>query len=165
VFPAGRLREPERSLARADAFVLTRTELYRRYDGIAQRIRRWNPEAPIFSSHLVPGRWKTLEGTFADPPTERGGAFCGLANPSTFWHSLETIGVRPAWRRAFPDHHRYTPAEIGEMLSNADYLLTTQKDAINLPSGISERIYWLDIDVHIREEAALIAFICKVLVR
>jgi tetraacyldisaccharide 4'-kinase len=166
VFPAGRLREPERALARADAFVLTRTELCRRYDGIVHRIRRWNPSAPIFFCRLVPGQWKTLDGKFAGLPERgRAGAFCGLANPSSFWRSLETAGVNPVWRRAFPDHHRYSAGEIAEMLTQSDYLLTTQKDTFNLPSETRRPIYWLDIDVLLTEESALIEFIRECIVR
>ena len=165
VFPAGRLREPESALARAGAFVLTRTEPGRAYEGIVQRLHRWNPSAPVFLSRVVPGPWKTLDGREAELPPGRAGAFCGLANPAAFWRSLDAAGVRTEWRRAFPDHHRYTRREMAALASNADYLLTTQKDSINLPGGIAVPVFWLEIDVHVDEEAALIEFLRKTLVR
>jgi len=156
VFPAGRLREPESALARAHILVLTRTEAGRRYDGLIERLRRSNASAPIFLSRVVPGEWKTLDGQPASPPAGRIGAFCGLANPASFWRTLDAAGGAPAWREAFPDHHRYTQAEVARLASAADVLVTTQKDIMNLPAGIDAPVCWLDMLLEFDREPDLL---------
>lgn len=156
VFPAGRLREPEDALARAGIFVLTRTESGRSYEGILERLRRWNTTARIFYSRVVPGEWRTMDGAPAGAPTGRIGAFCGLANPAAFWRTLEATGIEPAWRESFADHHRYTHAEVAQLAARADVLITTQKDVMNLPPGITAPILWLDIDFVVDGEAELL---------
>lgn len=156
VFPAGRQREPEDALARARLFVLTRTVPGRRYDGIVERLRRWNTTAPIFYCRVAPMQWMTVEGAPADAPAGRIGAFCGLANPAAFWRTLDAAGIQPAWRDSFRDHHRYTLPEVVQLAARADLLVTTQKDVMNLPPGITAPILWLEIDLVVDDEAGLL---------
>lgn len=156
VFPAGRLREPESALARANILVLTRTEPGRGYDGVLARLRRASPSAPVFLSRVVPGEWRTLDGQPASLPDLPIGAFCGLANPASFWRTLAAGGVIPAWRESFPDHHRYTAVEVARLASHADVLVTTQKDIMNLPAGISAPVYWLDMRLEFDREEELL---------
>ncbi len=159
VFPRGRLREPEEALARASVFVLTRTEAGRRYDGIEHRLRKTNARAPIFRSSVMAKGWRTASGTPAHPPVENTAAFCGLANPFTFFRSVEAAGIRPVWTKIFPDHHRYTPEEIRDMASRTSVLLTTEKDLVNVPEDLRENILWLEIDLQVEGEVALLEWI------
>jgi tetraacyldisaccharide 4'-kinase len=39
-------------------------------------------------------------------------AFCGIARPEPFFAGLEANGLQVAARIAFPDHHRYTSADL-----------------------------------------------------
>jgi tetraacyldisaccharide 4'-kinase len=64
-------------------------------------------------------------------------AFCGIARPQQFFGGLEAAGLRLAARTAFPDHHRYTSADVERLLAGAHSaaataLLTTQKDLVRL---------------------------------
>jgi 3-deoxy-D-manno-octulosonic-acid transferase len=156
VFPAGRLRERESALSRADVFVITRAEAGRTYDGIVRRLRKWNSTAPIYLARTIATQWRTIRGEAAEVPAGRAGAFCGLANPVAFWKSVAACGIDPAWRREFADHHKYTMSEVAEMSAGVDVLLTTQKDVMNLPEGITAPILWLDIDLQVDDEAALL---------
>ncbi len=166
VFPLGRLREPMKSLARATMIVVTRVEPGQDIAGIERLLRQYNAQAPVFRSRVVPKRWIDLErGTAQDlsnPGFRRAAAFCGLGAPRSFWRTLEQLGVKIAFRATFPDHHRYRPAELRRLVEQAtgagvDALLTTEKDAANLPDGAAEmlaphRLLWLEIDIEIEGE-------------
>lgn len=120
LLPAGRLREPLRSLKRADAVALTSGA---------------SPGAFSLSGKTV---WKVRRGISipANMPA-RPVAFCGIARPSNFALQLRTAGVDPAAEAVFRDHHAYTEKDIRELLalrrrSEADGFVTTEKDAVNL---------------------------------
>ncbi len=173
MFPAGRLREPLSSLARADVFILTRVQAMGRYDGIEARLREYNPKAPIYYSRIVASKWINFAtGEQLDPGALRGlsvGAFCGLGNPASFWRSVEAAGCSMAWKYTFSDHHHYRPDELRRMASRAKAekvhaLVTTEKDTLNFPPAAVEILgsmaaYWLAIDVEIDRESELIDWI------
>ncbi len=171
VFPLGRLREPLGQLARADAFVLTRCYRGAPLAGIEAELRRYNPEAPIFHSRVVPREWVDAASGEKVPVGALSGdaaAFCGLANPQSFWRSLEQTGCRTRYRATFGDHHRYTMAELERVATaaqaaGADVLLTTEKDAVNLPDGaaarLGPRVFWLRIGIEVDNEEALLGLV------
>ncbi len=170
MFPLGRLREPPESLARAGVFVITRTEPGRAYTGIEERLRAFNPLAPVFKSGVKPEQWIECDGvaTF-DParlPLQRVAAFCGLANPAAFWRTLDSLGIQPLARWGFGDHHRYRPVELRRLaaharLAGAEALVTTEKDAMNLcdhvPGLISPlRLFYLRIGLEVEDGDGLV---------
>jgi 3-deoxy-D-manno-octulosonic-acid transferase len=125
VFPLGRLREPFSALRRADLIVVTRARPGRRYPTLLAEIRRHNPHAPV--------AFARMRARVPELPSARIGAFCGLGQPEAFRVSLAEAGVNLAFFEAFPDHHQYTQAEIAALSARADFLLTTEKDLLNLP--------------------------------
>ncbi|MBZ5631829.1 MAG: tetraacyldisaccharide 4'-kinase [Acidobacteriia bacterium] len=154
VFPLGRLREPFKALARASIIIISRAE--NQHVGIERLIRRYNPWAPIFRARIV----ARVEGDELASPV---GAFCGLGQPRTFWRTLETLGVKAAPRLVFRDHHRYTAGDLEEIgrqaaHAGAQALLTTEKDFMNLPTGVALplKIYCLRIGIEIENEAELL---------
>jgi len=92
----------------------------------------------------------------ADPGLISAAAFCGLANPASFWSSLREIGLSPADRIAFPDHMRYDRDTIARLLALHGALVTTEKDWINLGSGAPAGIFWLKIQVEMDDEEAFL---------
>jgi tetraacyldisaccharide 4'-kinase len=85
---------------------------------------------------------------FAD---RRVGGFCGLANPDAFWDTLANLGYRPEFRKSYPDHHKYTAGEIARLRSTDTLLLTTAKDAANIPDGSG--IWYLEIGIEMSSES------------
>ncbi len=163
VFPLGRLREPPGALARADVFVITRAEPERTYKGIEAVLRAHNFRAPIFLARVTPECWVDAEsgeqfGT-ASLPFSRVGAFCGLANPASFWRTLAGLGYSPVARWDLGDHHRYRPVELKRLRAvarraGAQALVTTEKDLMNLCDNFAEliaplRLCWLKIGVEV----------------
>jgi len=119
LLPTGRLREPTRSLARADAIVLTA--------GASE-------DSFPLDGKLV---WRARRGILPKDVPPRPVAFCGIARPKNFLLQLRTAGIEPVAEAFYRDHHAYTERDIQELLklrqqSEAGGFITTEKDAINL---------------------------------
>jgi tetraacyldisaccharide 4'-kinase len=170
VFPLGRLREPPDALARAHMFVITRAEPGRTYKGIEARLRAVNPAAPVFRARLAPEGWTDAgsgeQFDAAGLPFSRVAAFCGLANPASFWRTLAVLGQRPVAKWAFADHHRYRPVELKRLAAEARHagaeaLLTTEKDVMNLCGDAVKlvapvRLLWLRIGLEVENQEQLL---------
>lgn len=124
LLPAGRLREPPASLARADAVVLT--------SGASS-------DAFPLNGRLV---WRVRRGIVPKKVSNRPVVFCGIARPQNFLLQLRTAGIEPAAEALYRDHHSYNERDIADLLqlrqrSEADGFVTTEKDAINLGKYVS----------------------------
>lgn len=112
---------------------------------------------PVHRAQIVPdpGRAEQLRG-------KRLLAFAGIGRPAKFFDTLAALGADVVVRRAFADHHAYTPAELGSLLDEAarEKLLpvTTEKDAARLGPvvGRDPRIATLPIVVAFADAAALL---------
>lgn len=147
MLPFGRLREPPRGLARADAIVITRSDLAGDVTDLRSRLAMWNPTATIFEAkniisvvtpieefHATEQRtqreenvWKPLEQS---PPSAEDGirisAFCALGNPDSFFVQLlsefekrEKEDLDLAIARPFSDHHCFQQKDIDELEKQA----------------------------------------------
>jgi tetraacyldisaccharide 4'-kinase len=63
-----------------------------------------------------------------------------LARPDAFRRTVASLGATIAAERTFPDHHRFSPDELDEVLRAAaaagcDRVVTTEKDAVRLDAG------------------------------
>ena len=119
LLPGGRLREPPRSLSRADAIVLT--------SGASGDL------FPLDGKLL----WRARRGILPKDVPPRPVAFCGVARPKNFLLQLRTAGIEPVAEAFYRDHHAYSERDIQELLklrqqSEAGGFVTTEKDAINL---------------------------------
>jgi len=123
LLPAGRLREPLRSLQRADAVVLTSGA---------------SPESFPVAGKMV---WRVRRGivtqNLAQPVPARPIVFCGIARPQNFLLQLRAAGIDPIAEAFYRDHHTYTERDIRDLLqlrqrSEAGGFVTTEKDAVNL---------------------------------
>lgn len=139
VLPAGTLRESSRALKNADYLwingVTSDTQL-----SLARRLisgRNW--KSPFISSSVIPGKPLRYDGT----PDRIGRvvAFCGIGKPQGFKRTLEKTGFEIAKFHIYPDHWRYTQNDIKHLMdsfehSTADFLITTEKDAARLGTGL-----------------------------
>lgn len=123
LLPAGRLREPLRSLQRADAVVLTSGA---------------SPESFPVAGKMV---WRVRRGivtqNLAQPVPARPIVFCGIARPQNFLLQLRAAGIDPVAEAFFRDHHAYTERDVHDLLqlsqrSEAGGFITTEKDAVNM---------------------------------
>jgi tetraacyldisaccharide 4'-kinase len=124
VIPAGRLREPLRSLERADAVVLTSGATADAFALKGQKV------------------WRVRRGITVTGIPERPVAFCGIARPKSFLLQLEKAGIEVVAEAVYRDHHAYSEKDVAELLalrknSEAGGFVTTEKDAINLGGYVS----------------------------
>ncbi len=131
LLPWGSLREPPRSLARADCVVLTRLRAADPAAGAIAAVRAAGFAGPVIrAGHRTTG-FKDVTGADRAAP-ERALAFCGIGDPRLFRLSLESAGVTVVRFRAFRDHHRYRSAGWESLLAEARSLgvtlVTTEKD-------------------------------------
>ncbi|HLB06958.1 MAG TPA: tetraacyldisaccharide 4'-kinase [Alphaproteobacteria bacterium] len=156
VLPAGPLREsPEEALLRADALVLIGEDRW----AALERCR--DPELPLLRARLVP---KAGQEELRLRPLL---AFAGIANPERFFETLESMGCRLADTRAFPDHHRFTDAELAELRARAQArgaeLVTTEKDAVRLAPEARHGVHVLKVALEWGEPALLDAVLAPAL--
>jgi tetraacyldisaccharide 4'-kinase len=122
--PAGRLREPLRSLRRADAIVLTSGA---------------SPDSFPLAEKII---WRVRRGIVPGKVPPRPIVFCAIARPQNFLLQLRTAGVDPVAEAFYRDHHAYTGKDIDELLAlrkrgDAGGFVTTEKDAVNLGKYLS----------------------------
>ena len=147
LLPGGPLREPINHLARADAFMLTRSGMDQSAQKTMARLKGRFPGKPIFQSdHLpervvVPSKNKTHAPGFLKG--KRVIAFAGIAAPERFREMIIDLGAEPVFFKAFRDHHTFQTVEILKLITKkeslkADCLLTTEKDWIRMEAPLSE---------------------------
>lgn len=153
LLPLGRLREPFSALKRATAIVITRTQNGREYAGLMAEIRKHSSTAPIFRARVA-----AIRPDIGDGPV---GAFCGLGQPAGFEQTLKEIGIAPAFIEVFPDHHRYTEAEIAALRARAAILVTTEKDLMNVPAALRDSIHAVPITLDLDDPDGFLAVVAK----
>ncbi len=158
LLPSGPLREPLDSLHRADVILL-------KEDGplpgfLASRVGN----KPRWSFHYR--ALTLLDSTFnpvGTPELLRGRrvvAVCGVADPDSFFTTLEHCGAELVERIALADHHRYSEEDVEDLKkalekTGAQWLVTTEKDGVKLAvcgSAESLPLRILTIDVTIEGE-------------
>ncbi len=141
LLPLGRRREPLGSLRRASLIVFSHLP------AAEGPVQAGAMAVPYFSGvtakmhHTMDGVW-TLDGCRPGGEVAQGGtglAFCGIGGPEGFLATLREAGLRIAGHAWFPDHHRYSPADVRGLQAKAEalgasYLVTTEKDAVRLRS-------------------------------
>ncbi len=184
MLPAGLLREPATGLRRADAIMLTKTDLVTksRLQEIKHEISALAPETPLFTSEHHPVALHPVGNKFGEKPPEtdlrrlkgnRWAAFCAIGNPRSFRMTLEKCGAELSFFRAFRDHHNYKKEEIERILSNAlkyncKGVIITEKDAVkikelDIPSN-TPPLYYIEIKIDIKKTDELTDMINKTLI-
>jgi len=125
LLPAGRLRELLNALRRTDAVVLASGA---------------SAESFPIEGKLI---WRVRRGIAPQNVPPRPVVFCGIARPQQFTLQLRAANIEPAAEAFYRDHHAYSDQDIRELLalkqkSEAGGFVTTEKDAVNLGSYLSE---------------------------
>jgi len=144
--PAGRLREPLEGILRADLCLVTKLRGTEIPPDINSRLEELHPGYPVHGCRLEAARLVGPGGMEkeADLVGRPVLAFAGLGRPEAFSAMLRDLGARVMEERFFPDHHRYSTAEIRELearaLSEGWWPVTTAKDAVKIPAMKELRI-------------------------
>jgi tetraacyldisaccharide 4'-kinase len=125
--PEGRGREGIKSLGRADAVLLTKTEQL-----TAEEILEWRQKIGLhFKGPIV--ELKSLQ-ELPDLENKKVFVFSGIANPENFECAIRKRALQFEARR-FSDHHYYSGEDLQKLLDDSksfDLVLTTEKDFVKL---------------------------------
>ncbi|MCX7770010.1 MAG: tetraacyldisaccharide 4'-kinase [Proteobacteria bacterium] len=126
LFPAGPLREPRKSMKRADIIII------KRLDGEDKLIF----EKPMFYFNIQDVIIKNKEDIKISKEllkNKKITAFCGIANPEGFKKTIIMTELSIENFFAFPDHYNYTKKDIDTLLgTDCDAYITTQKDWVKV---------------------------------
>jgi tetraacyldisaccharide 4'-kinase len=149
VLPAGPLREPvHAAAARCRAAVLIGADV-------------------AGAAAALPGGLPVLDATLRPEANGLAGtrvlAFAGIGRPAKFFATLAESGAVIAGQRAFPDHHRFSLAELRRLARRAEalgaVLVTTPKDAVRLPAEWRARVQVASVALAWADEASLEALL------
>jgi tetraacyldisaccharide 4'-kinase len=140
--PRGLLREPTRSLRRADLIILSHSDRISQTDTtlLLRTLRRLSGDRPVIrAAHRITG-FEDLKGhevSVEDRTAMQAVIFAGIANFEGFRKSVEKLGIRVMAAYQYPDHHDYTAEELAGLTDTAanleaNVILTTEKDAVKL---------------------------------
>jgi tetraacyldisaccharide 4'-kinase len=163
LLPRGTLREPPSHLSRASVIFITKS------DGdtaaLRARIAKHNPTAgviecvhhPLYFEDVFSGERKGLDFMRG----RKIASFSGIAQPESFEESLVKLGAELVYSKRFADHHRFTQQEILNAINRgkkrqAEFIVTTQKDAVRFPK-LDRRdlpVYFVRVEIKILSGAA-----------
>ena len=162
LLPRGTLREPPSHLSRAHIVFITKSDGNTRE--LRGKIGKYNPSAsiiecvhsPLYFEDVFTGEQSGLELLKG----KKIAALSGIALPASFEESLIQLGGDLVYTKRFVDHHRFTQQEILNVINRgktrlADFIVTTQKDAVRFPK-IDRRdlpIYFMRVEIKILKGA------------
>ena len=153
IFPSGPLREKfKNAINKTDIIVLI---VKSEEEGIDKRVIKNN--IPLYTAIIEPViKKQTLTN-------QNVVAFCGIARPEKFYHSLKKIGAIVKYKKNYPDHYQYEPNEIMTLVEKAytmkAILITTKKDWVRLPEEAKKMVYYLDISLNFTNQDSLLDII------
>jgi tetraacyldisaccharide 4'-kinase len=161
LLPAGPNREPRSALRRAGLVWLSRVDQAdeARLEALRALAREATGRAPVESRHAPVALVDVALAPAGELAALRGRRvllLAGIARPGGFRRTLAALGAEIAAEAVFPDHHRFSVADVDGALRAADaarcdLVVTTEKDAVRLPPGAAAepRLRALRIEVEL----------------
>ena len=143
VLPRGLLREPIRSIRRADYIFLTKSDGSAKLRHLKSFLRRQNHHAEIIECCHKPQYLEDVYQKGSRLPLEylkgkKVASISAIANPGSFNAFLSELGSNIVEEIHYADHHRYRQQEMIDFINaakaaGADMIMTTEKDAVRMP--------------------------------
>lgn len=158
LLPLGALREPAHHWQRADAILLTKSNLGFSDRVLHQLSKDLNVCCPVFHFQYNPVGIRRLDGKQFIAPhqlaNKRVLLSCGIAQPDGFVLALKQLNAEVIALEAFRDHFSYSKRNIASLLQKKhqhrpDFWITTEKDAVKLErhGELSEALWVLEMQV------------------
>lgn len=156
LLPSGRLREPLKSLERADIIVLSKSPKSPDVnEQIFNEIRKYNPDSPIYFAEHKPVSCRLFSGE-RKPLSWISGkklfGFCAIADPKNFMQTIRSAGAELTGFESYRDHYRYESSDILQIKDStekcgAEWIVTTEKDIIKIRRlDLPENILIIEIE-------------------
>ncbi|RPI13631.1 MAG: tetraacyldisaccharide 4'-kinase [Ignavibacteriae bacterium] len=129
MLPAGNLREPVRSLKRADIIIIN----HKFEETIIKKVKFLN----VAECKYVLDSYRDYNNNQPESAINNCTAFCGIGDHVSFHNMLEVNNIEVKHFIKYSDHYNYRAADISAIIkgfkeSESDYILTTQKDFVKL---------------------------------
>ena len=158
LFPFGLLREPIKQWKRADAVIITKTNLATSDLVLRMLKHELQVSCPIFNFNYEIQRITRLDGkahlNLNEISNKRLLITSGIAQPKGFERLIEQQGIESIANITFPDHHDFRREDVRKILEEQkklrpDYLLTTEKDAVKLRNfaELDEKIWVIEMEM------------------
>jgi tetraacyldisaccharide 4'-kinase len=170
LLPAGILREPQTELARADCIIITRANESTKANELRTHIRGITPQVPFFTCRTRLNCIQPISrsaGSNDERITQVVAAFCGIANPNSFFDLLGREGYDVVQKRVFRDHHDYSQTDVDDLIRDAasgaaKALITTEKDAVKLAAlNFSLPCYAANTSIEFDEPGPFISYVTR----
>ncbi|MHC4268157.1 MAG: tetraacyldisaccharide 4'-kinase [Planctomycetota bacterium] len=143
LIPRGSLREPLKTLKRADIFIISHCDQSSEdtIKSIYTRLKQLNVDAHVCESIHRPVHIENItDNSILKPEWLNGKRIYGLSaigNPESFASTLKGLDAVLIKHRIYCDHHVYTKEEIDGVISEAnslgaDAIVVTQKDIVKM---------------------------------
>ena len=120
-------------------------------------IRKYNPNIMIFETCYLPKNIHKFD------INKKYLIFSAIGNPESFKETLIKNKLNIVKEIKFADHYQYTNNDVDKIKLEAKKLnaeiLTTEKDYVKINHNKSSEIFFLEIDIIIKQEEKLINFI------
>lgn len=166
LLPLGEMREPFSAVDRSDIIIINRK--FSEKIELPSKIEEMFIGKEVFYGHYEAEGFYDVKDHHFYPFEEFGGQksliVCGIARPYSFLHILENNGIDFTNKLLTSDHKDYSLKEVQKIRkqfydTNANSVITTQKDAVKLNSFAKELddidIYYLKINLVIENEEML----------
>ena len=170
LLPAGNMREPFKSLNRADAIIINRK--FSEAVEIPNELKNYFENKKIFHAKYKTVNFvdvlKNAEYTVDEFIGQKSLLVSGIANPYSFINVLSQSKIDTQNRMIFRDHKNYDIKEVEEIRkkfysTNSYSVLTTHKDAVKLSRYSKELddidIFYLKIELDVEEKEEFKEFI------
>ncbi|HEX2964734.1 MAG TPA: tetraacyldisaccharide 4'-kinase, partial [Syntrophorhabdaceae bacterium] len=159
LFPLGPYREPLLRVRDAHAIFVNKGDLDKNALYFTREIPKFRVRyKPLYLYDIR----KKLIGHYRFMNEKRVTAFAGLGDNRSFYNLLGSMGANIVHTIDFPDHHRYTEADLLKCASHkdAEMVVTTEKDAIKIAHmDVPENMFFLCIEAEIENEDSLVAML------
>ena len=153
--PLGYLREHKRARSRADMAVLTRSGAE-----VLELSNLFPPSVPVIrTSHRPSKLFELATGREVAAAAISGKgvlALSSVAGPGSFSLLLKELNANILKQLSYPDHHGYGPQDFARIegaakVAGADFIVTTEKDAVKLggfsPAGVKVLVLGIRIEI------------------
>jgi len=139
ILPRGNLREPDKSLMRADHIIINKMNQCPNKEEVLSKIQKFNKNILItnYSPVKLTGNSDSDSHSVDLLKGKKAVLFSTIGNPQSFYQTIEEIGCDILIHHRYRDHYLLTDYDINFINSNslhisADVIVTTEKDGVKL---------------------------------